>query len=317
MATKRVQKPAAVKHRDVEQRVEAAVLAAGPIAVVRIIGEETPLAFRSRDALLLVPGQLATLVIAKRWSAPGMDVAEGHVEFARIDISRLGLEPLALDGPNVENMQEVHENYVDPSDPYTALWQRATSRPREVWEFDGIAWGAFPGADPEENLGVDAVELHEAGDAAGARELLHAALVGDLRCLDAHAHLGAWLFDRSPERALVHYEIGTRIGELSAPESFDGLLPWGLIYNRPFLRCLHGYALCLWRLRRIHDAKRMFERMLALNPVDNQGARFCWSDICAGGSWEEMDQRERRAEREMQHQMAAARRQARSKKRVN
>ena len=53
-------------------------------------------------------------------------------------------------------------------------------------------------------------------------------------------------FERSPERALVHYESGVRIGELSLPAGFEGLLVfvWGRLFDRPFLRCLHSYGLC-------------------------------------------------------------------------
>jgi len=97
----------------------------------------------------------------------------------------------------------------------------------------------------------------------------------DLRCIGADAHPGNLAFDRSPERAMVHYEIGIRIGELSLPAGFDGLLLWGQIYNRPFLRCLHGFGLCFWRLGKLAEAQRVFERVLSLNPNDNQGARFC------------------------------------------
>ena len=139
----------------------------------------------------------------------------------------------------------------------------------------------------------------EAGDLDAARELLMETLGADLRCIDAHAHLGNLVFDRSPERAMLHYEIGIRIGELSLPAGFDGLLVWGRIYNRPFLRCLHGYGLCLWRLGRLTEAEQVFERILALNPNDNQGVRFCWNDVRQGRAWEEMRAREdaERAER--------------------
>lgn len=65
-----------------------------------------------------------------------------------------------------------------------------------------------------------------------------------------------------------------RIGELSLPDGFDGVLLWGRLYNRPFLRCLHGFGLCLWRLGRTDEALAVFERILALNPDDNQGIRF-------------------------------------------
>lgn len=76
----------------------------------------------------------------------------------------------------------------------------------------------------------------------GPRELLMDALLRDLRCLDAHAHLGNLAFDGTPEEAILHYEVGVRIGELPLPAGFEGVLPWGALYIRPFLRCLHGYG---------------------------------------------------------------------------
>jgi tetratricopeptide (TPR) repeat protein len=91
---------------------------------------------------------------------------------------------------------------------------------------------------------------------------------------------------------MVHYEIGVRIGELSLPTAFDGVLAWSALYNRPFLRCLHGYGLCLWRLGRTDEAVSVFERMLALNPDDNQGVRICRHDVRAGLTWEAAQERD-------------------------
>jgi hypothetical protein len=102
------------------------------------------------------------------------------------------------------------------------------------------------------------------------------------RPMGRHAHLGNIAFDRGPEIAIRHYEVGFRIGELSFGESFDGLLRWGWIDNRPFLRCLKGFGLCLWRLGRFEEAENIFERMLWLNPSDNQGVRFLIDDVQAG-----------------------------------
>ena len=107
----------------------------------------------------------------------------------------------------------------------------------------------------------------------------------DLRCLDAHAHLGNMAFAGLPKDAIRHYEAGFRIGELSLGGAFDGLLPWGLIDNRPFLRCMHGYGLCLWRLGKLKDALQIFERMLWLNPSDNQGVRFLIDLVRAKEQW--------------------------------
>ncbi len=58
------------------------------------------------------------------------------------------------------------------------------------------------------------------------------------------------------------HEIGMHIGELSLGADFDGVLSWGWIDNRPFLRCMSGYGLCLWRLGKMTEAAAIFERML-------------------------------------------------------
>ena len=137
-----------------------------------------------------------------------------------------------------------------------------------------------------------AVDLKAAGDPIGAHKILVEMLAVDLRCLDAHSHLGRFAFERRPEEAIRYYEVGVRIGELSLTDEFDGVLPWGLIDNRPFLRCMHGFGLCLWRLDREEAAAALFERMLWLNPADNQGIRFLLPQIRAGEPWkDDLDER--------------------------
>lgn len=83
----------------------------------------------------------------------------------------------------------------------------------------------------------------------------------DIRCLDAHAHFGNFVFDRTAE-AIRHYKAGVRIGDLSLGQNFEGLLRWGDVDNRPFPRCMHGHGLCWWRPGRFEEAERAFDRML-------------------------------------------------------
>lgn len=52
------------------------------------------------------------------------------------------------------------------------------------------------------------------------------------------------------------------------------------------LRCMHGLGLCLWRAGRFDEAERIFERMLWLNPSDNQGARFLLNEVRSKTTWE-------------------------------
>jgi len=269
-------------------RAEAVVLKVNRQSVrVRILGEEGQLTFRSGDVWGVVPGHVVTLDIERRWTWRGDAYGSGHIGNPRIDVATLGLPPLPLEGGELEDVAAYSEPY-RPPDHYASLWLRLTAMPRPAFEFDGVAWGAFLGLDAEGSPTCDAAELINAGDEGGAREVLMEALGTDLRCLDAHSHLGNLQFKRSPKRAMVHYEIGVRIGELSLPPGFDGLLTWGRLYNRPFLRCLHGYGLCLWRLGRSTEAEQVFERMLSLNPNDNQGVRVCWQDVREGRSSEEM-----------------------------
>jgi hypothetical protein len=54
---------------------------------------------------------------------------------------------------------------------------------------------------------------------------------------------------------------------------------------------MHGHGICLWRLGRFEEASHIFERMLWLNPADNQGARFLVADVRAKRPWE--DRREK------------------------
>ena len=151
------------------------------------------------------------------------------------------------------------------------------------------------GRDPDD-IDADPIcesnELKEAGDRETAYHILMELCQADLRCLDAHAHLGNFVFKHRPEDAIQHYEVGLRIGELALGANFDGLLPWGRIDNRPFLRCMNGFGLCLWRLGRFEEAERVFERMLWLNPSDDQGARFLIAEVRSKTAWE--DRREER-----------------------
>ena len=171
--------------------------------------------------------------------------------------------------------------------------------PIDKWAKPIIARGPWPESEMEQVLpGADSGDpfsdpisesndRKDSGDTEGAYKLLMDLCQADLRCLDAHTHLGDFVFDRLPKEAIRHYEVGFRIGELSLGEDFDGLLRWGWIDNRPFLRCMHGYGLCLWPLGHFKDAHRIFQRMLWLNPSDNQGVRFMLDDVRTKRAWED------------------------------
>jgi tetratricopeptide (TPR) repeat protein len=249
----------------------------------RVPGTTSELTLRTavRDE---APGDIVTLVPTREWTHRRHRYVAGAVTSSRSDVEALGLTPLAL-----RDMGEW-----DPQEEY---WGEE-DEPFEEWEQTIIAQGkrqrfemeqVIPGADPEDfdsDPIIDASERNDAGDHAGARAILMNLLAQDLRCLDAHAHLGNHELDYRPEQALRHYETGTAIGDLSLGPRFRDALPWGLIDNRPYLRCLHGKGLALWRIGRMQDAAAIFQRLLRLNPSDNQGARFCLAAVETGKAWE-------------------------------
>lgn len=267
-------------------RLDAAVLKVNrQSARVRVLGEVGEITFRSRDIWQVVPGHLVTLSIEKRWSFKGDDYASGRIENPRIAVDKLALTPLPVRDEGLIDLRSDCEPF-DKGDPYLRLWRKLTESPRPGLVMHPIAWGQFPGAG-EHYPTCDAADLAQAGHSEKAYELLMEVLGRDLRCLDAHAYLGNLEFDHSPDRAILHYEIGVRIGELSLPPGFDGVLLFGHLYNRPYLRCLHGYGLSLWRLGQLRESEQVFERILSLNPSDDQGVRICLNDVRKGRRWEE------------------------------
>lgn len=270
-----------------EERVTAIVLKCGDVSMrVRIQGEEGSVTLRtsSYDAWRVAPGQLVEVKLKKRWTWRGDAYASGSIQRAWTDIPALGLEPLPLEDQGIVNLNEVYEPF-RPPDFYAGMWDFFASAPRRACEFDGIAWGDGVGVAPDDTTSCLVADAAETRDPVEARLLLMKALLADIRCIDAHVHLGNLEFDYRPEDAIVHYEIAVGIGELSLGPEFDGLLPWGLLFNRPFLRALRAQGLCLWRLGRTREAREVFERNLALNPADNQGVRFCWNDVRNGRAW--------------------------------
>jgi hypothetical protein len=173
----------------------------------------------------------------------------------------------------------------EPEDTIAASLARVIATgPRPQFEFEQLLPGG-ESPDAEDPI-LRALALRDRGQRTRARRLLEGLVEWDARCLDAHAHLGAFAFgDDDREAALAHYATGVWIGERSLPEDFDGVLGWGWVDNRPFLRCLQGLTLSAWRLGEHDRAETLCWALLWLNPGDNQGASELLGEIMAAGAW--------------------------------
>lgn len=251
----------------------------------RLLGSDRVLTLRASRLWDVVPGEIMTVKPRKQWSYAGHPYLSGEIESTRLDVRALGLVPLRLEDMGTWNPKEHY--WGEENEPIEEWTKPIIARgPRPELEMEQV----LPGQDPDDPFAdpiTESNDLKDAGERAEATQILMDLCQADLRCLDAHAHLGNFVFEGSPEDAIRHYEVGLRIGELSLGDGFEGVLLWGHIDNRPFLRCMHGYGLCLWRLRRYDEAGRVFEKMLWLNPSDNQGVRFLVEEVRAGKAWEQ------------------------------
>ncbi len=271
--------------------IELVALAVKTAAIrCRVVSTDQPITFRKvRNE---IEGEILTIIPSKVWRHRKTHYMTGEIQSKRIDIPALDLEPLPLNEMWVWDPKE--EYWGEQDDPLNRYFKSIIDfGVRESYEMDQI----IPFQDPEDfdsDPILEAADFFEYGNHVEAFKIMEKILTTDLRCLDAHAHLGNWEFNSTREpyqwiidKAKRHYEVGFNIGELSLGKGFNGVLPWGRINNRPFLRCMHGYGLSLWRLGLSEETRKVFERMLWLNPTDNQGIRFLLAGIDDGKTWYE------------------------------
>jgi len=279
------QHKATAEDLDLSRSVELIALSVKERAAhCRLLGSDRRITLRASRLWDVVPGEIVTVKPRKQWSYAGHPYLSGEIASTRLDVGALGLVPLRLEDTGT---WDPREHYWGEEDDPIEDWAKpiiARGR-RPEFEMEQV----LPGDDPDDPFAdpiTESNDLKDAGERMEARKILMELCESDLRCLDAHAHLGNFAFDHDPREAIRHYEVGLRIGELSLGERFEGVLPWGRVDNRPFLRCMHGYGLCLWRRGRFDEAERVFGKMLWLNPSDNQGVRFLLEDIRARKTWE-------------------------------
>lgn len=236
-----------------------------------------------------VPGEIFTLEVERAWVFGRTRYAKGLVTETRLELPKLELEPLSLKDWGPWDPEE--EAWLFEESDHAIYEEIRAAGPRRQHEMEQILPESAVQLRWEEDPILEAVELANAGAIGEAEDLLGDLLSADLRCLDAHAHLGnlelssAW--PGALERAGRHYRVGLEIAGLTLGADFRDLLPWGLLDNRPHLRCLHGYGLYLWRKGDLAATGDVFRRMVWLNPSDNQGARFNLAAVEAGLSWED------------------------------
>ncbi|MBD2797509.1 hypothetical protein ID856_13310 [Xenorhabdus sp. 18] len=97
----------------------------------------------------------------------------------------------------------------------------------------------FPVADELDEL----LDTHQSGDISEKHYItrLEHLIAREPMFIDSHAHLSfAFYRQGKPKKALNAALAGVEIGERLIPEEFHGVIEWGYLENRPFLRALQG-----------------------------------------------------------------------------
>ena len=206
----------------------------------RLLGSDRVITLRASCLWDVVPGAILTIEPQKQWRYAGHPYLSGKIQSTRIDVESLDLVPLGLADTG---MWDPQEHYWGEED-----------EPIEEWSQPIIAYGIRPMFEmeqvlPGENLGdpvddpiTQSNDLKDADKRAEAVKILMALCQADLRCLDAHSHLGNLVFDDSPQDAIRHYEVGLRIGEAVPGKRLYRRAAVGL-YRQPPVSALHAW---LW-----------------------------------------------------------------------
>lgn len=129
-----------------------------------------------------------------------------------------------------------------------------------------------------------ALDTWEAGQVERGKKMLRAIIEECPNHIDACHHLSLIYEEQGRTlEAYVFCQAAVSIGLQAIPEKFkweQSTVTWGLLDNRPFLRAYHNLGLWHFHNDRYDDAIEIFERLLFVNPNDNQGVRYllpiCW-----------------------------------------
>lgn len=235
----------------------------------------------------VVEGETVTVAVDRTWTFGRTRYVSGSIESVHLDVTAWGLLPLALTPVGEWDPGDYAEAVGDAPAP-VARYLRAIMQlgPRPAFEMEQVLPGA-DSDDPDSDPIIAALDARDMGDPDSAFELLQSCLVQDLRCIDAHVHLGHLHFGHgtsewTARNALRHYSVGVAVGEQALGPDFNGVLPWGWINNRPFLRSLQGLGLAAWQLGGHETARRVMERLLWLDPSDPMGTMARLAHVRAG-----------------------------------
>ncbi len=140
-------------------------------------------------------------------------------------------------------------------------------------------WGfKYPSSKVYPRKLYEGVDLMDEGRFREAERIFRSLIKKSPEHIDAYHNLALLLsYQGKDDEALKLWEKAVDIGMKAFPENFSigrDHLEWGWLENRAFLRAYHALALTYLENGQIQKALSIFYNLIALNPNDNQGARY-------------------------------------------
>ncbi|MBU0952299.1 MAG: hypothetical protein KKH91_05700 [Elusimicrobia bacterium] len=217
-----------------------------------------------------VEGETLTISPEKEWEFKNNTYLTGEVTDSKIDINSLNIKPLGLTEHGIWDPMQIYGE--EMKDEFEEYLKGGLRKSYEMEQRSSVKIES-PEDDTFDDPITNAMDLFNQGDPDKATTVLVNELRHDWACLDAHNHLA--IMDNRWKHYLPmkkRYEIAVKIADLTIPDDFNGVLTWGCIDNRPFLRSLQGCGLALWHLGEKDNALRIFERSHRLSPDDGRSA---------------------------------------------
>lgn len=243
--------------------------------------------------VLPVPGEWFELEVENAWRFGSTDFASGEVQRVWLDLDTVPMPGIVLEDTyewTLDGWLEMHGLTLDDLEP--VYEQVVANEFRRQVELEKVLPDPFSRLELEEDAIFEASEWRRMGNSERCEKLLSELTRQDLRCIDAQAHLGHLYLEGfwgmpDAERAQRHYRVGVDMAERALDPG--DVTPKGLIFNRPYLRALHGLGLATWAIGDMEGAERLFLRLLWRDPSDGTGARFLIREVRDGVRYAESD----------------------------
>lgn len=244
---------------------------------------------------LPVPGEWFEVEVSRAWQFGSTNYLSGEITRHWLDLDAVNLPLLRLQYEGTWTPEDwLNVTGLEPEDLEPEYAEVLAAGERREVELEQVLPQPFTKLQAEEDGIMESLAWRHAGESEQAEKLLSEMLRQDLRCIDAHAHLGNLYMEGywgrpNHERALRHYLVGVEIAERSLSPDGTDLTPRGLIDNRPYTRALHGLALAAWALGKLAEAEEYFSLLLLRDPDDGSGARFNLKAVRDGQAFDESE----------------------------